>query len=225
MTNIKCPSCQAEIPANARFCPECGASLSGEKPAGAPANSRIRDVGIIVGVLVVMTAAYFILRSKPAPQPTAGPSQSAAAQQDMPPDHPPVEGMAGMPGMDALESLPKSYDSLVMLGNQNMDHGQLAIAAECYRRALAIDSTQVDVRVDYGACLHGMGMADRAIQEFQKALKMAPQHAIANFNLGIVYMDLQQKDSAKVYFQKYLQLEPNGRAAADAGRLLKQVSE
>jgi cytochrome c-type biogenesis protein CcmH/NrfG len=212
---------------NAKFCPQCGASLTGEKPSGAQASTRLRDIGIIVGVLIIMTAAYFILKGKPVQQQVARPQtqqqQPAGAQTAMPPDHPPVEGMANMPGMEALDSLPKDFNSLVMLGNQNMDHSNLPVAAECYRRALAIDSNQVDVRVDYGACLHGMGMGDRAVQEFRKALAMSPRHAIAHFNLGVVFMDIQQNDSAKVYFKKYLEIEPNGRAAADANRMLQQI--
>jgi len=170
-----------------------------------------------------MTAAYFIFRNKPAQQQAAGPSRPAANEQAMPPDHPPVEGMSNMPGMAILDSLPKDFASLVQLGNQNMDHGELPIAAECYRRALALDSTQVDVRVDYGACLHGMGMGDRAVEEFRKALRASPRHAIAHFNLGIVFLDIQQKDSAKAYFNKYLDIEPDGRAAAEASRLLKEM--
>jgi len=223
VTSSICPSCQAEVGANAKFCPECGAPLGDAKPAGAPTNTRTRDAAIIVGVLVVMTTAYFIFRNKPVLQSAASPSQPAATEQGVPPEHPPIEGMSNMPGMAMLDSLPKDFASLVQLGDQNMDHGELPIAAECYRRALALDSTQVDVRVDYGACLHGMGMGDRAVVEFRKALRASPRHAIAQFNLGVVFLDLQQNDSAKVYFKKYLEIEPNGRAAADASRLLKEM--
>jgi hypothetical protein len=41
--------------------------------------------------------------------------------------------------------------------------------------------------------------------------------------MGIVFLDLQKNDSAKAYFRKYLEIEPNGRAAADAKRLLQQI--
>lgn len=226
MPTTNCPSCGGAIAPNAKFCPQCGASLTGEKPSGVQPSTRWRDIGIIVGVLVVMSAAYFIFRDKPVQQQADQQPQQqmpAGNQTAMPPDHPPVEGGSNMPGMEALDSLPKDFNSLVMLGNQNMDHGNLPVAAECYRRALAVDSSQVDVRVDYGACLHGMGMGDRAVQEFRKALAMSPRHAIAHFNMGIVYMDLQQNDSAKTYLKKYLEIEPNGRAAADATRLLTQI--
>jgi len=226
MSITNCPSCGGSVVPNAKFCPQCGASLTGERPSGAQPSTRIRDVGIIVGVLVVMSIAYFIFRDKPVLQQVVRQQEQqmpAGDQTAMPSDHPPVEGMSNMPGMEALDSLPKDFNSLVMLGNQNMDQGNLPVAAECYRRALAIDSNQIDVRVDYGACLHGMGMGDRAVQEFRKALAMSPRHAIAHFNMGIVFLDLQKNDSAKAYFRKYLEIEPNGRAAADAKRLLQQI--
>ena len=226
MTISNCPSCGGAVIPNAKFCPQCGASLTGDKPTGTQANTRIRDIGIIVGVLAVMSVAYVIFRDKPVQQQAFQQPQQqmpTGSQTAMPPDHPPVEGMGSMPGMESLDSLPKDFNSLVMLGNSNMDRSNLPVAAECYRRALAIDSSHVDVRVDYGACLHGMGMGDRAVQEFRKALAMSPGHAIAHFNLGVVFLDLQQNDSAKVYFKKYLEIEPGGRAAPDANRLLQQI--
>jgi cytochrome c-type biogenesis protein CcmH/NrfG len=223
MTNTKCPSCQSPLGSGAKFCPECGASLTGATAAAPSANTRIRDLSVVVGVLVVMSVAYFIFRDKPTQPQTAEQPRPASGQEAMPPDHPPVEGMSTMPGMAMLDSLPQDFNSLVAFGNQNMDQGQLPVAAESYRRALALDSSQVDVRVDYGACLHGMGVDNRAIEEFHKALRSSPRHSIAHFNLGIVYLDLQQKDSAIVYFKKYLEIEPNGRAAADASRILKEI--
>lgn len=225
MTNTKCPSCQSPVLPHAKFCPECGTSLTGAAPAAASANTRVRDLSIVIGVLAVMSVAYFVFRDQPAPPQAVPQSRPAAGQEAMPPDHPPIDGMSGTQGMVALDSLPQDFNSLVTFGNNNMDQGNLAVAAESYRRALALDSTQVDVRVDYGACLHGMGIDDRAIAEFRKALKFAPRHSIAHFNLGIVFMDIQQKDSAAVYFRKYLEIEPDGRAAASASQLLKEIGE
>jgi Tfp pilus assembly protein PilF len=104
-----------------------------------------------------------------------------------------------------------------------MDHGNYPVAAEAYRRALAIDSTSADVRTDYGACLHGMGMPDRAIEEFKRVLANDPKHSIAHFNLGIVFYQSQKPDSARYYWKKYLEIDPNGNAADAARNYLKEV--
>ena len=53
--------------------------------------------------------------------------------------------------MPMLTDLPTDYMGLVQAGNENMDQRQFPLAAECYRRALAIDGSSTDVRTDYGA--------------------------------------------------------------------------
>ena len=234
MESKNCPSCNAGVLESAKFCPECGVPLSADaKPSSQTSGSNaIRDIGIIVGVLAVVAVLFFVLkRPTPTPMPANQPEKEMT-QQQMPPQYQDqAQGqMQGMPqghdamsGMPALDSLPKDYAGLVNIGNQNMDHQQFAIAAECYKRALALNGTDQNVRVDYGACLHGMGLADRAIEEFQTALKSQPNHPVAHFNLGVVYMDKQNKDSAKFYLQKYLKLDPNGQAAEAAKNLMKEL--
>jgi tetratricopeptide (TPR) repeat protein len=171
----------------------------------------MRDAVIIAGVLLIFTIGYIIFKSPqemPAPQ----------AQQ------PQQTSQAGMGDMAAsMPDLPTDYDGLVTTGNRYMDQGNYPIAAEAYRRALDIDESSVDVRTDFGACLHAMGLPDRALEEFHKVLQQDPNHAIAHFNLGIVYYEKQQTDSARYYWNKYLSLEPNGRAADAARDLLKQL--
>jgi Tfp pilus assembly protein PilF len=142
---------------------------------------------------------------------------------------PPVSSMPGNPShaenpaMAALDNLPSDYNSLVQLGNQNMDKQEFAVAAECYRRALAIDGSSADVRTDYGACLHSMGLPDRAIEEFKKVLAEHDGHSIVRYNLGIVYYTQNQPDSARKYWEEYLRLDPNGPAADNARQFLQEL--
>jgi tetratricopeptide (TPR) repeat protein len=79
------------------------------------------------------------------------------------------------------------------------------------------------VQVDYGACLHGMGLPQRAIEEFNRVLKEHPSHALAAFNLGIVYYDLNEFDSARVYLQRSLDIDPDSKAAEGARQLLQDI--
>ena len=166
---------------------------------------------VIAGVLLIFTIGYIILRSpQEMPAPPAQPQQQTSQT-----------GMGDMAA--AMPDLPGDYDGLVTAGNTFMDQGNYAIAAEAYRRALDIDGSSVDVRTDFGACLHAMGLPERALEEFHKVLQRDPNHAIAHFNLGIVYYEKQQSDSARFYWNKYLSLEPSGRAADAARDLLKQL--
>jgi len=172
--------------------------------AGSYQSGR-RDFIIVISVLVLITAAYLLLK-KPQPVP-----QAHGGMAD-------TKGITGM--TDMLGELPEDYASLVNMGNDYMDHGNFAIAAEAYRRALEIDGSSPDVRTDFGACLHGMGLAERALEEFLQVIEEHPSHAIVHYNLGIVYFYLEKKDSARFYWESYLAIEPDGRAAESARQYL-----
>ena len=179
-----------------------------DKPTGR------RDLLIIAGVLLVVTAGYFVFK-RPVSVPS-GPKAEIQSHSAMP--------MGDMTdAIKTLENLPTDYSSLVSLGNEFMDKRNYPVAAECYKRALALHGDSLDVRVDYGACLHGMGLTHRAIEEFRRVIDINPSHAIANFNLGIVYYDLDETDSARVYWQKYLTIEPDGQAAQATRDLLRET--
>lgn len=201
MTN--CPKCNNEVSNKTKFCPNCGTPLTkgaqekAKQPKQKKSNST-RDMLIIVGALVVLVVGFFIFK-EPAQV------EQPAAQNNMN-SHPDV-GDQSM--MNALSQLPTDYNALVQLGHQTMDQGNYAMAAECYKRALSINGSDNDIRTDYGACLHGMGLPQRALAEFRQVLEAAPNHTIATFNTGIVFYTIDMKDSAKVYWEKALTLNPS----------------
>ncbi len=217
MTQSNCTSCNAALPANAKFCPGCGAAI-GRTAMASNKSTGLRDTLIVVGALVVVAAGFFIFRKgEPKPEPPVT-EQTAGGQ------HPPVTDPSGMPSeMPQLANLPTDYAGLVDVGNHKMDAGDYALAAECYRRALAIDGSNANVRTDYGACLHGMGLPQRALDEFRKVLAQDAMHTICIFNMGVIFADMKQKDSAKFYWNRYLQMDPHGSAAEAAQKLLKDL--
>ncbi len=173
-------------------------------------KSTMRRDSLILGGLAVIVIAVYLVAAAPfgAEPETMSNEQATPASHD--------EAMQGM------EGFPATYEALVPMGNGLMDQGNFPMAAECYRRALALQEDE-NVRVDFGACLHGMGLALRAIEEFRAVLDKNPRHGIAHFNLGIVYSTQQQADSARYYFEKYLEIEPQGSAAASAKELLQTL--
>ncbi|MDH4156445.1 MAG: tetratricopeptide repeat protein [candidate division Zixibacteria bacterium] len=220
MTNKKCPDCSAQVPVKAKFCPECGASLtSGKNGAGNSKQVQTgrktvrRDTLVILALIVLVPAGYFIFK-----KPDAAPVNPTQTQSP--------HGEGNVEGMTAgLGDLPTDYKGLVATGNQLMDQANYPIAAECYKRALAIDGSSPDVRVDLGACLFGMGLPQRALEELRIVFEKTPGHSICNFNLGIVHFGLNQKDSARVYWSRYLELEPDGRAAETARAYLQELDK
>ena len=167
-----------------------------------------RDTFIILSVLIIFAAGYFIVKLSSQETPESGGESQASMST----------AMAGM------GEFPEDYESLVKLGNDFMDRMNFPMAAESYRRALAIDSSSLDVITDYGACLHGMGLVERARDEFAKVLGKNPQHPIANYNMGIVFYDLEMPDSARFYWERFLTVEPEGRAAEAIRGFLEKTS-
>ena len=212
MENTRCAKCGHMNEPEARFCSSCGspvaASGAGEAKSRGHKSNWKRD-GLIMSALVVfVAAAYFGLKKSPEPpRPEAG---------------------AVLPGHESMSAevmgnLPTGYAELVEMGNQFMDQGNYPMAAELYRRALAIDGSSSDVRSDYASCLHAMGLPQRALEEFRRVIGVDLDHPIVHFNLGIVFQTLGQTDSARYYWEKYLQMDPQGQAAEAARQYLKEM--
>lgn len=97
--------------------------------------------------------------------------------------------------VDRLNTNPNDFDSLVNLGNLVFDDGRRFLeAVDYYRRALAIEPTDANVRTDMGIALLGLGRRHEAIQAFQQAIVDRPNHALAHYDLGIALA--QQGDLA-----------------------------
>jgi len=219
MVQSTCNKCGQPIEGTPKFCPECGNPLTGQAAVSKPGESevtkapktQVRDSLIVIGVLAVVTIAFFILKDK-GERPVNPEGQTASTNPH-----------AGAMPRDVLDNLPTDYQGLVDAGNDFYDQGAFAVAAECYSRALEIDSHSPDVRTDYGACLYAMGLPDRAEDEFREVIRTHPEHTIANFNLGIVFHSVKQDDSARFYWEKYLKLDPNGAPAETAREMLKEL--
>lgn len=176
-------------------------------------STAIKDSLTIAGILLVIVIAYFAYHMS---QTTDQPAHNEEAF------HPELSGGNMNQAMASMANMPEDHETLVQMGNQFMDDQNFAVAAEVYKRALSKKEV-ADVRVDFGACLNGMGLPLRAIEEFQKVLTADPTHGIAIFNVGIVYSSQQQADSARVYLKRYLELEPDGPAAPTAKAYLQEL--
>jgi len=214
MSTKVCNSCGREVAESAKFCSECGGAFSIQKQGKIAApkmgSGPIRETFLVLGVVAIITAGYFLFSThQSVPKP---PRQSSI------PGH---ENLGDM-GAD-LSNLPEDYDGLVSAGDNFMSQNNFAVAAECYKRALEIDGSSPDVRSDFGSCLYGMGLADRALEEFRTVREKFPLHSVSLFNLGIVFYGQNKSDSARYYFSKYLKMEPNGKASEQARTYLKEL--
>jgi len=162
-------------------------------------NYVIRDILIIAGVLSLVGVVYSSVYLAGADKTTRGMSEMPITTIDT--DDP---------------------SEIIQVGNQLMDAGRFPEAISHYSRALALDSSLVDVTVDRGSCYFGLEMYDEALADFFRALSLQPYHAIAYFNIGIVNGRRGNDSLMAVYWEKYLGLAPDGELSDQVRQYLDQ---
>ncbi len=111
---------------------------------------------------------------------------------------------------------------LMSTGNQLMDAGRYEQAILHYGQALTLDSTLVDVRVDRGSCYFAIESYQDAITDFTSAIAIKPAHTTAHFNLGIVHGALGNDSLMAFYWEKCIELDPEGQFADRIRQILEQ---
>jgi cytochrome c-type biogenesis protein CcmH/NrfG len=112
--------------------------------------------------------------------------------------------------LDNLKTNPNDFETLVKLGNLYYDGQQYQNATLYYERALKLHPENPDVRTDMGTCYWNLGAADKALDEFNKALTYRPDYPQTLFNMGIV--KFEGKNDAKgaiETWERLLKTNPN----------------
>lgn len=87
-----------------------------------------------------------------------------------------------------LRNDPDNLRALIKLGNIYFDIGRNEDAVTTYRRALALDPGNADVRTDMGICLRRLNKTEEAIEAFEKSIDSNPHHYQSRYNLGLVLL-------------------------------------
>ncbi len=125
----------------------------------------------------------------------------------------------------SAKASPKKAEVWTALGDALMDSQQFGEAINAYQKALALNPTNVSVRVDMGTCYRGVGQFDKAVEEYRKALTIDPNFAYGHRNLGVVLAaDLHDGAGAIKEFRRYLELRPDAPDAAETNRLIQKLS-
>lgn len=158
-----------------------------------------------VGVLFVMLAGMLsvpvtlALRHPNAARSATPLRAPAAAPASMPLPAPPIL------------SAGERFASLQSRGTKKADQGELAEAADLFRRALELKPNNPETWNSLGVVLVGQGEIARGIDAFTRALHADPDHAGAHRNLAVA-LDRQGRSGAAVpHYQAFLRL-----ARADA---------
>ncbi len=167
------------------------------------------------------------------PPPTVippSPAPPAGEAPPLPPGESPHGSGAPVPFMQKLaeykarlEKNPKDIEALIFMGNSNYDIQRFEKAKEFYQRALEVDPNNTHVRTDLASAYRSLGETDHALEELNRVLKADPNHEVALYNSGIIYLnDKNDPEKARVSWEKLVQLKPNDPLSQE---LKKQISE
>jgi tetratricopeptide (TPR) repeat protein len=123
----------------------------------------------------------------------------------------------------AAEKDPTNYDLLVKLGNAAYDANDPRLAADSYEKALAVRGGDANVLTDLGVSYRNLGDLDRALQNFERALKSDPTHWQAAFN-RIVVVGLDKGDVKKAR-ELLAQLKKSNKNVPALDQLEKELDQ
>ncbi len=124
---------------------------------------------------------------------------------------------------NAAKIKPDDYETVVKLGNTYFDSKQFEEAQIWYEKALAKKPDDFGVRTDLGVTFVERSKPDleRAIKEFETALKTNPKHAPTLYNLAIAYSKSGAAEDAQKTAQKLGEIDPGGELSTRLKSVLK----
>jgi tetratricopeptide (TPR) repeat protein len=162
-------------------------------------------VALIVGLLIGV-----IIGNKQSGSPSSSPVANVAQTA------PPVNHEQNIMMLkEVVAGDPQNRVAWVKLGNSYYDTNRFLEAIEAYDKALELDGNDPNVLTDQGNMFRQLGWFDKAVENFEKANDVAPNHAQSVFNAYVVYrQDLNDIEGAKKAALKYLKIQPNSQASA-----------
>lgn len=110
----------------------------------------------------------------------------------------------------AQQLKPNDFQANALLGNAYFDDRQFENAEKAYAKALEL-KTDVTVQSDYATTFFQRTNPDyeRAIKEFEKALKIDEKHEPTLYNMALAYLKMDDKENAQKTFERLKSVNPN----------------
>ena len=110
----------------------------------------------------------------------------------------------------------------VALGDWSYDHQEWTHAMEHYNRAISLGMDTANIRTDLGSAYRFSGEPMKALEQYQIAQKLDPQHEYSCVNTATLYADvLKDPLNAATAWREYLRRFPNGEKVAAAREYLE----
>ena len=120
---------------------------------------------------------------------------------------------------NALKTSGKNAGVHAAVGEAYLAAGHDDKAAEAFRGSLTI-TEDINVYNRLGIALRRKNRFKEAIQEYRKALAVAPNDEVLYYNIGKALLEDQQREAAIIAFRKALQLDPE---FTECQEMLKQL--
>ena len=165
-----------------------------------------------------------------APPPDAGPV-GAPAPAGGPPGNttgggPPPVVRAAIDDLKArIAKNPRDLAALVTLANFYFDAAKFEQAGTYYRRALALDPGNPDVRTDYAVVQHQTGHDLEALSSIDSILKANPSFTPALFNRGVILSAIGRRTEAVGAYKHFIAVAPRDQHVSDAKTALKELGQ
>lgn len=233
----RCSYCGGGLVQDSISCPECGASTGvavvpekstpnegtrSEKGSQLPPLRLLQSWKLTVVMALVLVATVVGLKlSHTSDGPTTLSPKAMETVKE-------VESLQAM-----VERDPRNPDALLRLANLYYDIKIFARAVTMYDRYLTLQPKNSDARVDMGISYFQMAIEDSgnrnhyfdvAIDELRKALEHAPQHQLAYYNLGMIYLHRGDMPASAAAFQKCIAIDAGSSIGKRAKELIHEHS-
>jgi len=124
-----------------------------------------------------------------------------------------------------LSKKPNHTPVLLRMAQVAREMGKPAEAAQHLRQALQQEPGNREARLELGRALYETGDIGGAIKETQELLSKDPRDVDALYNLGAIYGNMKQDDSARKYWRQAVAIAPGSPSGKLAKQGLTQLSQ
>jgi Flp pilus assembly protein TadD len=165
-------------------------------------NVHFAILGVILGAVFGYILAFYQVQA-------SMPPASRSANSNAPNGHPNVnnEQLLAM-FKAALEKNPNDTTLMTRYANFLFDLGKYSESVEWFQKVVALQPDNLDAKTDLGTAFWNAGQKDKAMAEYQSALKADPRHMSTLHNLVIVYLEERNFAETEKVLNQMEQIDP-----------------
>ena len=180
----------------------------------------------VAGIAFGLIAGWMIGTEQAATRPpVAAPPQAAAVPASPSSESTSRAALVDEAQVNALKSMaerePSNPKPRTALANLYFDGERFADAITWYAAAITLNPKDINASTDLGISYYYTNQPDKALEQFERSLKLDPKHTKTLLNVGIVKaFGKQDLDGATKAWQQVIELAPDGPEGQAAKRAL-----